>query len=125
MTINEIKQKLAERGLRSRWAAAVNADALDLLDAVESAELPADRAAVHKILLNGAADWSAYSYGGCALVYNEDIARRYCTPSELRRVTRADGTISARANARESWLDVQARALWQAERLILDIIVRQ
>ena len=70
------------------------------------------------MLLNGAADWSAYSYGGCALIYDEDIARHYCTPSELRKVTHKDGTISERANARENWLDVQARALNQAARLI-------
>ena len=60
-------------------------------------------------LLNKA-DWSEYSYGGCALVYDEDIARHYCTPSELRKVTHKDGTISERANARGIWLDVQARA---------------
>lgn len=122
MSINEIEQKLAERKPRSAWAKAVNDDALDLLDSVESAELPADRIAVHKILLKGAANWSAYSYGGCALVYNGDIARHYCTPSELLRVTHADGTISERANARENWLDLQARALWQAERLIFEVM---
>lgn len=63
-------------------------------------------------------NWQEYSYGGCALVYDEDIARRYCTNAELRKVTRADGTISDRANAAETWLDVQARALSQAAILI-------
>lgn len=70
------------------------------------------------MLLNGASDWLAYSYGGCALVYDENIARHYCTPSELRKVTHKNGTISERANAGESWLDVQARALTQAAWLI-------
>lgn len=62
------------------------------------------------ILLNGAADWSAYSYGGCALVYDEEIADTLCSPSELRR-TRGG---KHQPNARETWCDVQARALCQA-----------
>lgn len=121
MNINEIKQKLAERKPRSAWAEAVNADAMDLVDSLDCSEIPSNWEKLKKLLLNGAADWSAYSYGGCALVYNEDIARHYCTPSELRRVTHADGTISERANARENWLDVQARALQQAAFLIKEV----
>lgn len=60
--------------------------------------------------MNGADGWSDYSWGGSALIYNEDIALRLCTPSELKRT--ANG--SKRPNAREEWLDVQARALYQA-----------
>lgn len=69
----------------------------------------ADRAKLRRFLMNGASSWSDYSWGGSALIYNEDIARRYCTPSELRKT--ANG--SKRPNSREEWLDVQARALHQ------------
>lgn len=65
-------------------------------------------------LLNGAADWSQYSYGGCALIYDGGIAETVCTPSELRR--KRGGELQP--NSMETWLDVQARALTQAWRRI-------
>ena len=52
-------------------------------------------------------DWSAYSWGGCSLIYNGDIAARLCCPSELARTRNGD----RRPNSREEWLDTQARAL--------------
>lgn len=118
MTINEIRQKILAIRPRSAWHRAVVSDAVDLVDSLSCSKIPNNWKDLKKALLNGAADWSAYSYGGCALAYDEDIARHYCTPSELRKVTHKDGTISERANAQENWLDVQARALWQAANLI-------
>lgn len=61
-------------------------------------------------MLNGARDWSEYSYGGCSLIYDGDIAERLCTPGELKRTRHGE----RRPNSREGWLDVQARALSQA-----------
>lgn len=61
-------------------------------------------------LLNGANDWSQYSWGGSALIYDGDIAERLCTPSELKKTRNGE----RRPNSREEWLDVQARALYQA-----------
>ena len=64
-------------------------------------------------LLNGAENWKAYSSGGCALVYDEDIAERLCSPSDFKR-----SNLGANPpNKDESWLDCQARALSQASRL--------
>ena len=117
MKKQELLNKLEKLTPRSVWSRAVVSDAMDLLENAPE-ELPNTWEELKKALLNGAADWSAYSYGGCALVYDEDIARHYCTPSELRKVTHKDGTISERANAGENWLDVQARALTQAAWLI-------
>lgn len=68
------------------------------------------------VLPNGAADWSQYSYGGCALIYDGEIAETVCTPSELR--CKRGGELQP--NSRETWLDVQARALSQAWRMIRD-----
>jgi hypothetical protein len=64
--------------------------------------------------LNGARDWRQYSEGGCSLVYNEDIAVRLCTPSELKKTSNG----MRNPNASETWIDVQARALQQAFWLI-------
>lgn len=70
---------------------------------------------LEKGLLSGAASWGSYSWGGCSLCYDADIAERLCTPSELKRKRGGD----LRPNRSEEWLDVQARALFQACRRIL------
>lgn len=49
-------------------------------------------------------------YGGCFDIWNFDIAHRLCTPSELRKTNEG----MKEPNARESWLDVELRAVYQA-----------
>jgi hypothetical protein len=96
---------------RSAWARGVKAYALEMLE--ELAE-QLDPTCSPEKLLNGAKDWNEYSYGGCALIYNADIAERLCSPSGLKRTKNGDNPPSRN----EEWLDVQARALRQAARLI-------
>lgn len=72
--------------------------------------LPRNEKELEEWLLNGAMSWDEYSYGGCSLIYDGDIAERLCTPSELKK---KDGGRLA-PNSQESWLDVQVRALYQA-----------
>ena len=67
-------------------------------------------------MLNGARDWKEYSYGGNSLIYDEDIARRLSSPSELKRTKNGQ----LKPNSREEWLDTQARALYQASRKVLN-----
>ena len=93
------------------WQRGVNTYALEL---VEQAEIPLTLENLRETLLNGAADWGQYSYGGCALIYNTDIAERLCSPSELKR--KRGGELQPSTS--ETWLDCQARALWQAEAMI-------
>lgn len=69
-------------------------------------------------MLNGASDWSQYSYGGNSLIWDKDIAERLATTSEIKSRTLKHG-LSDMANANETWLDVQARALHQASRKVL------
>lgn len=112
-----IIDELEGRKDRSAWGRAVTEDALDMMEGIgpECADdFPANTEEIERLLLNGAADWSAYSYGGSALIYDADIAERYCTPSELKN--RRGGELPP--NRREGWLDVQARALHQACRRI-------
>lgn len=71
-------------------------------------------------LLNGAKDWKQYSYGGMSLIYNDDIAKRLSNPSELKKAQGKSGYVGTMANKNESWLDVQARALHQASRKVLE-----
>ena len=69
-------------------------------------------------LLRGAKNWWQASCSGCFYVNDEVIALTLCNKSELR-ITR-DG--KRRPNRDETWLDVQARALFQASQLILSIM---
>ena len=110
---NELIARIENKHARSAWGRGVKAYALELLDSYPD-DLPRDIGALEIALLNGARDWKQYSDGGCALVYDADIAARLCTPSELRRVRGGD----RQPNGRESWIDVQARALYQAWNLI-------
>lgn len=115
-TTADILRKAADiieaRKDRSAWDRGVNDYALELLDNL--AELTQDDlsnlAIIRAALLNGASDWQQYSYGGCALIYDSDIAERLCTPSELKRCRGGAWNPSSR----ENWLDVQARALRRA-----------
>ena len=110
---------------RSAWARGVRAYAAELCGNLRRAAAYAtetgkpsplaDRETVCKALSNGTRDWSEYSWGGCALIYDGDIAARMCTPSELRRTHGGQRD----PNPRETWLDVQARALHQAGAAVL------
>ena len=66
------------------------------------------------LLKNGADTWLQYSEGGCSLIYNRDIAYRLCNPTELKRTHYGEKN----PNKNETWLQCQARALYQAEMLI-------
>lgn len=103
-----------EKPARSAWGRAVQDDAYTLVEdlAGDMPDLPTDLGDLTEALLDGATDWRSYSWGGCALCYDSDIARHYCTPSELERSRHG----ARRPNRREEWLDVQARALSQAAR---------
>ena len=104
---------------RSTWSKGVKEYAFMLLNRVflnfDDKEIT-NRQLLRKALLNGAQDWRMFSYGGCSLTYDVDIATLLCNPSELKKYK--DGSLPPNKN--ETWLDVQARALSQAGRLIME-----
>lgn len=101
-----------EKPERSTWKRGVQAYATEIAETLadRAHEVEPTRAAIERIALNGARDWSQYSWGGCSLIYDEDIAKLLCPPSTLKR--KRNGTLPP--NSCEEWLDVQARALTQA-----------
>ena len=115
---DRVNGEITARAGRSAWDKGVTAYALEL------AEILAEQIAggwqdprefsswgrVRAALLNGAGDWYEYSYGGCSLIYDEDIARRLCCPSEFKRTRGGE----LNPNGTETWLDVQAHALRNA-----------
>ena len=118
MTINDIMNSINSQEHNSAWELGIVEYALELLEGlkknIESGRFnPEDitnRTITHKALLNGASSWHEYSWNGCSLIYNEDIAKRLCTPSELKKTRNGE----RRPNGREEWLDVQTRAIYQA-----------
>lgn len=125
-TMNDaITNELNARNDKSAWNKAVTTYALELVETLDGwGKQAASVAELREMMLNGADDWNAYSWGGSSLIYNSDIAERCCTASELKRVTRKDGSLRDMANAREHWLDVQARALYQAANRVANIAAK-
>lgn len=122
MTTKEIRNYLTEQKDRSAWKKGVTIYALEILDDLEeqiddgylTEEIFKSSKLLDKAMLNGAQNWYQYSWGGCSLIYDRDIAERLCTPSELKRTNNGE----KRPNSGEEWLDVQTRALYQAARKI-------
>lgn len=109
---------------RSAWSKGVKAYALEMLASFEESRqwCEANGESVPELdevtALNGARDWSAWSYGGCGLVYNAYIAERLCTPSELKKL---HGGARVPAGA-ATWCDIEARAARQAWRMIAEAV---
>ena len=116
MTIYErIKETLDCRIDRSAWNKGVTQYARELVEELEERAAyegrnPEPGKECREWMLNGAQTWDQYSWGGCSLIYDGDIAKRLCTPSELKKTRNGE----RRPNRNEEWLDCQARALYQA-----------
>lgn len=114
-TVQQLREAIKNSPARSAWSKGIKLYALDLIEEMpddqEFYASPADK----KDLLNGADNWQQYSEGGCALIYDGDIAERLCSPTEYKRTREGE----RQPNARERWIDTQARALYQAASLIV------
>ena len=108
----KIEKALEKEKARSAWKGGVIIYAIEILDNMDDKE-----EITEKNLLNGAEDWRQYSEGGYTLIYDVDICNRLCTPSEIKKTKNG----RRRPNRQENWIDVQARALYQAARLIMKI----
>lgn len=117
--MQKVRERLAAFKSRSAWDKGVKKIAEGLVDKYE--EIVRDWEGsdpvpplTEKTVLNGATGWEQYCYGGCAMVYDREIAETLCTPSELRRTE-----FGRKApNSRETWMNVQVRAHVQAWLLI-------
>lgn len=115
-----LRHKIEERPVRSAWARGVKEYALEMVDHLEEyndGDIPHTMENLNAWLLNGARDWKQASEGGSWLITNEEIAQRLCSPAELKKV--AGGR--RQPNKRETWIDVQARALNQAAQIVKEL----
>lgn len=119
-TINQIKTEIENKKCRSAWKRGVKVYALELLNelaenrAYDGLDEYVNSVDIKQELLNGAKTWYEYSYGGCSLIYDYEIAERLCTPSELKRTKGGE----RQPHSFETWLDAQGRALFQAYEMI-------
>lgn len=130
VNITKTIEKIEGLKFRSIWQKAVKEDAIWLLeeivdrhddDVVNDTMTFKSMEGFENVLRMGAETWKDFSEGGGALIYNEDIAKHYCTASELKKTRNGE----RKPNSRESWLDVQARALWQAALMIKQNLVTE
>ena len=122
--LNENIQNLLKRKRLAKWNRGVYKYAIELLENLRCSQNGKD---FFDYLLN---DCFRYARCGrfqtdklftacrnysneCSLIYDEDICERLSTASERKIQTRKDGTLG-RPNAQEKWIDVQARAIFQA-----------
>lgn len=117
--MQKIRERLSAFKARSAWGKGVKEIAECLLDKYE--EIAQYRGGsdpvpplTEKTVLNGANSWEQYCYGGCAMIYDREIAETLCTPSELRRTDHGRKA----PNSHETWMDVQVRAHVQAWALV-------
>lgn len=114
---DKMRQAIESQPARSAWGRGVKTYALEMIDNLEEynrGEVPSSTNEMMDWLLNGARDWKQASEGGSWLITNEEIAQRLCSPAELKKV--AGGR--RQPNKRETWIDVQARALFQAAQIV-------
>lgn len=121
---NAMIETLENKKIRSAWVRGVKAYAVDMLSKLYTNIAdgwytePTNRKELEKTLLNGAKDWKQYSYGGCALCYDGQIVETLCTESEKKRYYA--GKLN-KPNSNETWIDCQARALYQAFLMVCEI----
>ena len=127
-TLADVRRILEEgkKTARSAWQKGVYDYALDFVDDVseykkDKLENVKSYKELKEIMLNGADSFEDASWGGCFFIYDEDIAERLCNPSELKRTKHGQ----RRPNRNEDWLDVQARALYQASYLLNEAFFKE
>lgn len=122
--IQAVANEVEKAKTRSAWSRGVKVYAFEMLERFEdwrrwNEENGKSVPELDEVTaLNGASDWGAWAYGGSGLVYNAYIAERLCTPSELKKL---HGGARVPAGA-ATWCDIEARAAWQAWRMIAEVV---
>lgn len=118
MKLYELIDKLqgdirCDRIMRSAWSKGVFEYELDMIENIIDYYQNIDIVDIREfksLCLNGATDFYMLSMSGCYLVFDDDIAKRLCNNTELKRTKNG----KKQPNNFETWLDVQGRALYQA-----------
>lgn len=113
--ITTIETRIENESCRSKWERAVKDYALEMIAQCDKKDITSYKQLLNHCDAARMTDYAlakALSEGGCFEISNAAIAKRLCTPSQLKRYTRKDGTV--RDLQHESWIDMQTRAVYQA-----------
>lgn len=113
--ITTIKTQIENESCRSHWKQAVRDYALEMIAQCDKKNITSYKELLNHVDAARMSDYAlakALSEGGCFEISNADIAKRLCTPSQLKRYMRKDGTV--RDLTHETWIDAQTRAVYQA-----------
>lgn len=103
------KMSRTERSYWSRGVASLIRDYAEKVLSEHDGEIISARD-FYKLWNCGADSLRDAAYGGSFDIWNYDIAKRLCTPSEFRKNNEG----MRNPNKREIWLDVEYRAMYQA-----------
>lgn len=109
---------------RSRWEKGVFEIATIIVDGVICNNdygdfcLPKTWTETEITLLSGAKNWTQYVEGGCALVYNHEIAHTLLTPAERKRWERNPDFVPGHVKEGMTMLELEIRAAYQAAHII-------
>lgn len=112
--ITDIQKEISNYPSHSTWDKGVRTYAEEIFNSYIEEHTSIEHI-TEKDLLNGAEDWQRYSEGGFSLIFDTDICKRLCSPSEQKKTQNG----KRKPNSKEDWIDVQARALQQAAAIIL------
>lgn len=104
---------------RGAWGRGVKMYALEIIENIEGraeyeGRTPANLEEANVWALGGANSWADHSRLGCALLFDGEIAKRLCGVGTLIRTRNGKRNL----NGRETWHDVQTRALIQAWEIV-------
>lgn len=120
-TYTEIHTLLIKEKPRSAWARGVNNIAMDIVAQILESTDGNDAPHFYSV-----PDFAHHFFGaslldavigGCFLFYDYDIAKNFCTPSELKRTKNGEHNPSRT----ETWLTVMYRGAYQAIKHIITL----
>ena len=113
-TVASIRKELENLPVTNHWAKGVKTYAIDMFEEIiDSGELVFVRNIKEEDLLDGAKNWTEYSWHGRVTCYDH-IIRKILDPN--------DSGEQARSTDGKAWLDVQAEALAQVAQILLHIV---
>lgn len=95
----DIIKRLQERRYVGKFNGAITTYAIEMLEDIDYIE-ELNKINCQKLMLNGAENAYKYSESGMSLIYDEDIAQRLATPSQIKKFKRYT-----------NWIQMQGRAI--------------
>lgn len=117
INIQTVMERVKAEHMRSPYRQGIQIQAVEMLQELSEKGFPNEYSSVKELkeaLLNGAKDFKEWTYSGFGLIYDTDIAARFCGPKELKRVQ--NGLRDPHKGS--TWIDMYAQAVNEAYKLI-------